>query len=68
MKGDYFVNSDCIGCESCADIAPDHFAMKDKGDESIAYIKRQPKTDDERELCGDAKESCPADAIKKKTK
>jgi ferredoxin len=64
MKGDYFVNKDCIGCTACVNIAPNHFDMKKDGE--MAFIKRQPKNDDERELCLDAKESCPAEAIKRK--
>lgn len=64
MKGDYFVNKDCIGCQACTDIAPNNFDMK--GDR--AYVTKQPKTSDERERCAGAKKDCPAEAIKRKIK
>jgi ferredoxin len=64
MKGDYFVNKDCIGCEACMDIAPDNFGSKNMN----AYVKRQPTSAHERSLCADAKEECPVEAIKRKMK
>ena len=64
MKGDYFVNDDCIGCEACMDLAPDNFGSKNMG----AYVKKQPVTAYERSNCTDAKSACPVEAIKRKTK
>jgi len=64
MKGDFFVNKDCIGCEACIDIAPDHFNTK----HTMAYVKKQPTNQKEREQCMKAKSECPAEAIKRKTK
>jgi ferredoxin len=57
----YTVNETCIGCEACVEIAPDYFAMK--GD--LAYVKRQPDDDEGDNLCREALEACPVDAIEK---
>lgn len=64
MKGDYFVNKDCIGCQACQDIAPNNFGIKDM----MAYVSKQPKNETEREQCAGAKEDCPVEAIKRKIK
>lgn len=64
MKGDYFISNDCIGCMACNSTLPEIF---DVGEDK-AHIKRQPKTQKEKDNCKDMKESCPAEAIKRKTK
>jgi ferredoxin len=64
MKGDYFVSKDCIGCEACVSTLPEIFGSgKEK-----AYVMRQPKTQREKEDCAEMKDSCPAEAIKRKSK
>ena len=55
----YLVNELCIGCELCVEIAPDYFAMKD----DLAYVKHQPDNDEGDNLCREALEACPVDAI-----
>ena len=62
MKGDYFVNDDCIGCTFCIDVAPENFDIKDMR----AFVIKQPSNDKEREHCKGAKEECPMEAIKRK--
>ena len=51
------VNKDvCIGCGSCASIAPDTFEF---GEDGLAEAKEQEITEEVR----DAAEACPTDAI-----
>jgi len=64
MRGDFFVNSECIGCETCVDLAPNHFAMRTE----VAHVKRQPQTKSEIADCMEARRACPVEAIKIKTK
>lgn len=64
MKGDYFVNKECIGCELCLEHAPKNFGMKGER----AYVKVQPKSTAAKGNCMNAKLNCPVEAIKKKLK
>ena len=59
MTVKYFVNDQCIGCETCVDIAPDYFVVKN----DLAYVLRQPESDEGDNLCREAMEACPVDAI-----
>jgi ferredoxin len=60
VPGKYYVDSECIFCETCIEIAPGNFAPQD---DEFAYVKKQPDNDTEEEQCREAKDSCPADAI-----
>jgi ferredoxin len=61
VPGPYYVDEECIACELCVDTAPDYFKMAD--DRPQAYVFKQPKTDEEKDLCEDALGVCPVDAI-----
>ena len=61
VDGKWYVDDNCIACNSCVQIAPDHFAMTD--DDGHAYVKAQPTTEEEEELCREAAESCPVECI-----
>jgi ferredoxin len=61
VPGKWYVDENCIACDSCISIAPDHFVMNE--DSSHAYVPKQPETSEEEQLCEDAKASCPVDAI-----
>jgi len=61
VPGKWFVDENCIACDSCISISPDHFAMN--GDSSHAFVQKQPESPEEEQLCEDAKASCPTDAI-----
>ncbi|MBF0224232.1 MAG: ferredoxin [Desulfobacterales bacterium] len=62
IEGKYYVTIACIGCTLCSEIAPDNFeADIEKG---YDYVKKQPSDNSEDELCIEAMESCPANAIK----
>jgi len=64
MKGDLFVNKECIACEMCVCTSPDNFAMK----KERAYVKKQPSGKVEKFLCSEARKHCPVESIKCKIK
>ncbi|MBN1761080.1 MAG: ferredoxin [Chitinispirillaceae bacterium] len=61
VKGAFYVDTECIGCGMCAETAPDNFRMNDGGD--LAIVFKQPENVDERNVCEEAKDACPAEAI-----
>lgn len=61
VAGNYYVDDQCIDCDLCRERAPEIFLRND--DEAHSYVGRQPTTDEERLLCEDALDSCPAEAI-----
>ncbi len=56
----YTVSEECIGCRACVEVAEDNF---DINDDNMAFLKKQPETNDELEQCNEALEVCPVDAI-----
>jgi len=61
VKGPFYVDSQCIDCDLCRETAPDNFSRNE--DEGYSYVSKQPETDEERELCQEAIEGCPVEAI-----
>lgn len=61
VPGTYYVDSQCIDCDVCRDTAPDNFTRSD--DNGYSYVYKQPETDDERQLCEEALQTCPVEAI-----
>ena len=59
VPGDFFVDSTCIDCETCSQLAPAIF--RDHGDQCSVY--RQPETDAETQLAMMALVSCPTGSI-----
>jgi glyoxylase-like metal-dependent hydrolase (beta-lactamase superfamily II) len=59
VPGDFFVDSTCIDCDACRQIAPETFA--EAGDYSIVY--QQPRTDDEIRRAMMALVACPTASI-----
>ncbi|MBT6005857.1 MAG: DUF1858 domain-containing protein, partial [Prolixibacteraceae bacterium] len=51
---------ECIGCRACAMVAAKNFEMND---ENIAFVKNQPKSQDEEDECEQALDVCPVMAI-----
>ena len=50
----------CIGCESCVDVCPDVFEMRDE----LAFCRFEDEIPEEFEdACREAAESCPVEAI-----
>ena len=61
VKGKYYVDDQCIDCDLCKSTAPDNFSSGD--DLGYAFVAKQPKNDEETELCVEAMENCPVEAI-----
>ncbi len=61
VKGRYYVDTECIDCDVCRDTAPMNFTRQDDG--GYSYVFKQPENDEEEEMCQEAMESCPVEAI-----
>lgn len=59
VPGDFFVDSTCIDCDTCSQLAPGIF--RDHGDQ--CSVHHQPQTDDETKLAMMALVSCPTGSI-----
>ena len=60
VPGAYYVDSTCTGCGLCIQSAPDFFGERSDG---LAFVKTQPQSDGDKELCEEALDSCPVEAI-----
>ena len=61
VPGAWNVDEECIDCDLCRQTSPDNFARND--DEGFSYVYNQPTSDEELELCLEALEGCPVEAI-----
>jgi len=61
VPGKFYVDSQCIDCDLCREVAPDFFVRQDDG--GYSFVKQQPSTPEEVALCEEAKEGCPVEAI-----
>lgn len=61
VDGQFYVDSNCIDCDLCRQTAPDNFERNE--DEGYSYVSKQPESEDEEELCREAMEECPVEAI-----
>ncbi len=59
--GKFYVDKECIACDACVLAAPDNFTMNE--DDGHAYVKIQPSSPEEEDLCKEAMEGCPVEAI-----
>ena len=57
--GRYYLDTTCVHCDLCHEIAPEHFAQ----DDHERFVRRQPVITSEDELCRAAMENCPVGAI-----
>lgn len=64
IDGLYFVDQECIACDTCAAIAPQHFVLTKSS--SHAYVYTQPKSTEELRRCEKALSDCPVAAIGKR--
>jgi glyoxylase-like metal-dependent hydrolase (beta-lactamase superfamily II)/ferredoxin len=59
VPGDFFVDSTCIDCDTCRQIAPQVFGEAAE----TAFVHRQPQANDERRVALQALVSCPTGSI-----
>ncbi|MFH2092163.1 MAG: ferredoxin [Pseudomonadota bacterium] len=62
MDGRFYVDTHCINCSLCPQIAADIFATNHE--EGYEYVKRQPCNEAELEQVAEAISLCPASAIR----
>jgi len=60
VPGKYYVDTKCISCGQCVDIAGNFFVENKDGG---MYVKAQPVSAEEIALCEQAISSCPVEAI-----
>ena len=56
----YKVSDECIACRACVEVADSNFAMNEN---DIAFLKKQPENSLEIEMCNNAMDICPVEAI-----
>ena len=61
IAGKWYVDLECIDCDLCRTTAPENFRANE--DEGYSFIFKQPATGEEEELCQQALEECPVEAI-----
>jgi ferredoxin len=61
ISGKFYVDEQCIDCDLCRETAPDFFKRDDDG--GYSYIYNQPTAEEDVDLCMEALEGCPVEAI-----
>lgn len=61
VSGKWYVDTQCILCSLCHEIAPSNFKEADSGDHDFVY--KQPENETEAKLCQEAMQQCPVEAI-----
>ena len=56
----YEVSQQCISCKACVGVAANNFEMNEN---NKAFVKNQPRNNDEEKMCQKAKNICPVNAI-----
>lgn len=59
--GKFYVDNQCIDCDLCRETAPANFTRNEDG--GYSYVVKQPENDEELQLCMEAMEGCPVEAI-----
>lgn len=59
--GAFYVDSSCIDCDMCREIAPASFKRND--DISLSIVFHQPGTSEEWQAAQDARARCPTESI-----
>lgn len=60
-SGKYYVDDQCIDCDLCRETAPENFTRNDDG--GYSYVCKQAENEEEENLCKEAMEGCPVEAI-----
>ncbi len=61
VGGKFYVDRECIACDACVMSAPQNFGMDEN--DGHAFVKQQPATTEEEDLCKEAMDGCPVEAI-----
>ena len=61
VAGRYFDDEECIDCDLCRETAPACFTRNE--DDGYSFVFKQPGDEEEEELCKEAMENCPVEAI-----
>lgn len=61
ISGRFYVDSQCIDCDVCRDMAPSNF--KQNRENGYSFVYKQPGNEEERRLCDEALTACPVEAI-----
>ncbi|HQU92081.1 MAG TPA: ferredoxin [Pyrinomonadaceae bacterium] len=61
VPGNYYVDRQCIDCDVCRDTSPKNFTRNDEN--GYSYVYKQPQTPEEINLCEEALNACPVEAI-----
>tara|TARA_R100000008_G_scaffold83117_1_gene68111 strand:- start:1850 stop:2086 length:237 start_codon:yes stop_codon:yes gene_type:complete len=61
VTGRYYVDEECIDCDLCREEAPENFTRENDG--GYSYVFKQPKNEEEEEMCKQAMDNCPVEAI-----
>ena len=61
VVGKYFVDEQCIDCDLCRETAGANFTRQ--AEDGYSYVFKQPENEEEEELCKEAMENCPVEAI-----
>lgn len=61
VPGRFYVDRECIDCDVCRDTSPANFTRNEEN--GYSYVWKQPETEEEIELCEQALEACPVEAI-----
>jgi ferredoxin len=61
VEGKFYVDDQCIDCDLCRETAPDFFTRNEE--EAYSYVHTQPITQEDIDLCMEALEGCPVEAI-----
>ncbi|MCA8916376.1 MAG: ferredoxin [Planctomycetes bacterium] len=62
VPGRFYVDTNCIDCGLCPNVAPNHFAENDAGTHTFVYA--QPRTPGEEAECEEAAATCPTQSIR----
>jgi ferredoxin len=61
LPGKFYVDQQCIDCDLCRETAPLFFTRQDEG--GYSFVFKQPETVEDIDLCMEALEGCPVEAI-----
>ena len=61
VSGKFYVDEQCIDCDLCRETAPNFFTRNEDG--GYSFVHKQPESAEDVELCMEALEGCPVEAI-----